>query len=147
MAKIHVLLADDDDDDRLLFEDALEDLGYPTKLTLAINGVELMEALKRKENPLPQILFLDLNMPLKNGVECLSEIRADKDFDALKIVIYSTSLIKETVDKLYMNRADYYIQKPSDYEGLKKVIKNVLDLSKQDKIKPDSINNFIISPK
>lgn len=146
MAEIRVLLADDDEDDRLLFEDALKDLGYSTLLTLAKNGVELMEFLFRKDNILPDILFLDLNMPLKNGVVCLNEIRADQNFDDLVIVIYSTSLNQDTVDKLFRNKADYYIQKPADYDDLKKVIKKALDLSKQYNRKPRPITSFIISP-
>ncbi|MEJ1222383.1 response regulator [Sediminicola sp. 1XM1-17] len=147
MAEFRILLADDDEDDRLFFEDALEDIGYPTLLTLAKNGVELMGILTGDEESMPEILFLDLNMPLKNGVECLSEIRADRFFDKLIIIIYSTSLNKDTVELLYRNGADYYIQKPSDYEGLKKVVKKVLDLIKLESKKPDSINSFIITPK
>jgi CheY-like chemotaxis protein len=146
MAEIRVLLADDDEDDRLLFEDALKDLGYSTFLTLAKNGVELMEFLFRKDNILPDILFLDLNMPLKNGVECLNEIRTDQNFDDLVIVIYTTSLNQDTVDKLFRNQADYYIQKPADYDDLKKVIKKALDLSKQNNRKPRPITSFIITP-
>ena len=66
-----VYLADDDADDRLLFEEALMEISYDVILTTAKNGEQLMGILDQNTPPPPHLIFLDLNMPLKNGFECL----------------------------------------------------------------------------
>ncbi len=68
-----ILLADDDEDDRMLFEDALNQVKSKVRLSTAEDGHMLLEMLKNR--PLPDVIFLDLNMPGKNGFECLQEIR------------------------------------------------------------------------
>ena len=88
---IHILLADDDEDDRNFFNDAITDLKIANKLTLFKNGKELMDYLENPESILPDILFLDLNMPCKTGNECLKEIRLNPRFKDISIAIYSTS--------------------------------------------------------
>lgn len=88
---IHIILADDDEDDRLFFTDAFEEIKINTKVQTYKDGVELMDYLNREDAILPQVLFLDLNMPKKNGIECLHEIKQNEKFKDLAIAIYSTS--------------------------------------------------------
>ena len=70
---IHLLLGDVDKDDCLFFEEALEELTLSTRLTTVHNGEQLMQLLAKKTEQLPHVLFLDLNIPRKNGLECLSK--------------------------------------------------------------------------
>lgn len=93
---LKILLADDDDDDRLFFKEALEDIKIKTKVHTVNDGTALMEHLNQPGIPLPDMLFLDLNMPKKNGIQCLEEIRKDQRFKELTIAIYSTSGRKKT---------------------------------------------------
>ena len=74
---IHIILADDDEDDRLFFTDAFSELKINTKVNTYNDGVELMNYLNSDDAILPQVLFLDLNMPKKNGIECLHEIKSN----------------------------------------------------------------------
>jgi DNA-binding NarL/FixJ family response regulator len=76
---------------------------------------------------LPDVLFLDLNMPLKNGMECLDEIRRDKKLKDLPVVIFSTSAHPGTVNRMYESGAHLYIRKPNDFNSLRKVIRLVLN--------------------
>jgi CheY-like chemotaxis protein len=108
---LRILLADDDKDDRFFFERALKHLSIKTSLTTVSNGEQLMDYLRAHASNLPDILFLDLNMPRKNGFECLEEIKADKEIARLPIIIYSTSLNNMVADVLYQKGAHYYIQK------------------------------------
>ena len=117
-----VFLADDDDDDCFLFREALREVALSTKLTILNNGEELMQWLTKAPNQFPDILFLDLNMPRKNGFECLEEIKQNKTLKDLVVVIFSTSLQDDIADKLYTNGAHYFMRKPSTYEELKKLI-------------------------
>jgi CheY-like chemotaxis protein len=73
---INIVLTDDDADDRLFFQLALDGMAINSKLMMKNDGVALMEYLEAAET-LPDIIFLDLNMPLKSGYECLREIRSD----------------------------------------------------------------------
>ena len=139
-----LLLADDDIDDRLFFEDAIEELFTSYKLSTVTDGVELMELLSDDSEQLPDILFLDINMPRKNGCECLAEIKANDILKDIPVVIFSTSLDMEIVNKLYENGAHYYIRKPGDFNVLKKVIYQATVLLKEDNINQPERNNFII---
>lgn len=119
-----ILLADDDDDDRLLFMDVLREYSHESTLTVAYNGEHLMNIL-RSDGP-PDVLFLDLNMPLKNGIECLDEIRGDEKLKQLPVVIFSTSSHPGTINKMYDNGAHLYVRKPNDFGTLRRVIHAVL---------------------
>lgn len=84
----HILLADDDTDDCLFFKDALEELALSVTLTTVRDGVELMRHLSTQV--LPDVIFLDLNMPRKNGYECLTEIKLNAKLATIPVVVYST---------------------------------------------------------
>ena len=120
----NILLADDDDDDRLLFTDVLTEFSKNSRLTFAHNGEHLMTLLRSEK--LPDVLFLDLNMPLKNGIECLEEIRGDEKLKDLPVVIFSTSSHPGTINQMYDIGAHLYVRKPNDFNALRKVISEVL---------------------
>jgi CheY-like chemotaxis protein len=123
-----ILPADDDPDDNLLYRDALEEIYLPSLLTTVRDGEQLIGLLMEMQ-PLPDILFLDLNMPKKNGLDCLKSIRQIKLLRQLPVIIFSTSFEPIVVDQLYDNGARYYIRKPNDYSELKQVIVGVLTLT------------------
>src|SRR5215204_5152622 len=103
-----IWLADDDEDDRFLFQEALNEITLSTHLTSVCDGEQLMDALTT--NALPDMLFLDLNMPRKDGFQCLTEIRNDEKLRTLPVVVFSTSFQPDAVDKLYKSGAHYYIR-------------------------------------
>jgi CheY-like chemotaxis protein len=125
---IHVLLADDDKDDCLFFGEVLEELTLATHLTIVHNGEQLMRLLASPTAQLPHVLFLDLNIPRKNGLECLSEIKLSKILEPLTVIIISTSSEQDIVNKLHTYGAQYYIRKPAEFSQLKKVIHQALTL-------------------
>ena len=84
---IHIILADDDEDDRLFFTDAFDELNMNTKVNTFNDGIELMEYLNADDVILPNVLFLDLNMPKKSGIECLNEIKANSKMSDIAIAI------------------------------------------------------------
>ncbi|MBT1688076.1 response regulator [Dawidia soli] len=118
-------LADDDDDDRLLFEDALRELSADTNLIMATDGVDLMEKLEETV-PLPCVIFLDINMPRKNGFECLAEMRQIEKFRAIPVVIFSTSNEESTIERTYRQGASFYIHKPRTFDKLKSAIRQIM---------------------
>lgn len=123
---LHILLADDDEDDRLLFTEAFSELKIKTIVHTVNTGIQLMERLKMKNIRLPHLLFLDLNMPRKNGLECLKEIRSDKKLKGISIAIYSTSGTEKDMEETFRNGANVYITKPNDFNILKQILEKVV---------------------
>ncbi len=140
----NLLLADDDIDDCAFFREALEELPIPATLYTVNDGVQLMNFLSEKSDNLPDALFLDLNMPRKNGFECLAEINTIDKLKNLPVIIFSTSLNMEIVDLLYQKGARYYIRKPGDYNILKKVILEAVTLTSKDKVTQPTRDKFIL---
>ncbi|MFG6686317.1 response regulator [Mariniflexile sp. HNIBRBA6329] len=128
---IHIILADDDEDDRLFFTDAFDELNMNTKVNTFNDGVELMDYLKSDDVILPNVLFLDLNMPKKSGIECLNEIKAHNKMSDIAIAIYSTSASEEDIEETFVLGANIYIKKPSSFKELKKVLSEVVSINWQ----------------
>ena len=142
---LNLFLADDDKDDCLFFRDALEELPVTTELTTVHNGEQLMQLLKEKIGELPQVLFLDLNMPRKNGFECLSEIKLDEKLKQLPVIIFSTSFEQDVVNLLYKKGGQYYIRKPAEFSQLKKVIYEALSLIAEGNNSQPPREDFVIT--
>jgi CheY-like chemotaxis protein len=129
---INILLADDDKADCLLFKDALEELPVSATLAIVHNGEELIEEITKKGNKFPDVLFLDLNMPRKNGFASLGEIKRSTALQNLPVIIFSTASDVDTVKNVFRDAAHYYICKPADFSQLKKVIYEALVLITQE---------------
>lgn len=120
----HIVLADDDQDHRFLFERVLKQVDPTKSLSSVKDGVSLFAFLTCA---LPEILFLDLNMPNKHGLECLQEIRSNPDLDRMKVVVYSSSSQMTNIHQSYHYKADLYIVKPFNTEHLKNALDIVLN--------------------
>jgi CheY-like chemotaxis protein len=144
LGKINILLADDDKADCLLFKEALEELPLSTRLTTVYNGEQLIEKLTKKGNKFPDVLFLDLNMPRKNGFASLGQIKRSTELQNLPVIIFSTASDAESVKNVFRDAAHYYICKPFDFSQLKKVIYEALTLVTQKNNPLPREENFII---
>ncbi|MEZ4787019.1 response regulator [Flavobacterium haoranii] len=139
-----ITLADDDEDDRLLFTDAFDELKINTVVNTFNNGQLLMDHLNNPESVLPHIIFLDLNMPIKNGMECLAEIKQNDRFKDIAIAIYSTSSSEEDVENTFVLGANVYIKKPSDFNTLKEVLNDVVTVNWQYYTSGLNKDNFLL---
>jgi CheY-like chemotaxis protein len=126
--KLNVLLVDDDADDCQFFQAALIQLVIPANLTVVHDGEQLMRLLLLEDVVLPDVLFLDLNMPRKNGFECLADIKSNPKLKHLSVIVFSTSFEQEVVNRLYNSGAQYFIRKPSEFSQFKKIIQQSLAL-------------------
>ncbi|MFD2603578.1 response regulator [Flavobacterium suzhouense] len=142
---LHIMLADDDEDDRLFFKEAFEEVKINYRISAFNDGEQLMNHLYDNENPLPDIIFLDLNMPRKSGIECLKEIRANERLKKISVAIYSTSSSEQDIEDTFVSGANVYIKKPNDFNMLKKILSDVVHINWQyitDGLNKDS---FILS--
>lgn len=138
-----ILLADDDADDCMFFKLAIEELSIPAKLVTVHDGEIAMKWLATAET-LPDIIFLDINMPCKNGAECLQEIKAIERLKNIPIVIISTSLPNDIVVSLHKNGALFYIRKPSVFAQLKILLSHVINLVDGGNFPQPSIEKFVL---
>ena len=142
---IMLLLADDDDDDRLFFSDAILELAVTVNLTLVKDGEELMKLLTDDSYTVPHVIFLDINMPLKNGTECLREIKCNDKLKHIPIVMFTTAYSHQLVNELHSGGVKYFIQKPNNFEQLKLVIERALSLLDVDSRSKTDFRDFVIS--
>jgi len=142
--QLNILLADDDIDDYNFFKTALNELPVPTKLKAVQDGQQLMELLADETYELPNVLFLDINMPRKNGFECLAEIKRNARLKDLPVIIFSTSNSRDNMTSAFKNGAHVYIHKPANFEQLKELIYHALPLA-TDKLSKNSQLKYILN--
>ena len=111
-------MAEDDEEDVDIFKDALADLNLNVHLTVFTNGMLLMNHLEKSDN-LPDLVFLDLNMPLKNGLQCLKEIKSSDKYKSLNTIILSTSSNELQKEEMYNHGANLFLTKASTYKEFK----------------------------
>ena len=120
-----ILLADDDEDDCFLFVEALQEIQIATKLTTVRNGEQLLYLLESMEEELPHVLFLDLNMPRKDGRTVLKEIKSDPVLRQIPVVVLTTSKADEDVYRSYDLGVNSYIVKPVTFEALVDILQTL----------------------
>ena len=128
---IRILLVEDDKDDRFFFADSLKDLALSVELIITSGGEEAIEYLCDTENPKPNIIFLDLNMPKMNGIECLTYIRKETAHKEIPCIILSTSIAANDINESYKNGANLYFEKPFSYDKLQAIIDKLVRLDWQ----------------
>lgn len=143
--KILVMLADDDKDDREFFEEVVTEINSTIHVHGVKDGLELMEALNEKNKVLPDILFLDLNMPGKNGKECLKEIKNCSRLKDMPVVIYSTSSLGKDIRDTHSLGANLYISKPNNFNSAITMIKKVFSLDMENHKPNPHMRNYILS--
>jgi two-component system, response regulator len=123
-----VLIADDDVDDQYMLKQAFASHKFEHEVRIVNDGVELIEFLNKKgkykdlDLPSPKVILLDLNMPKKDGRECLKEIKSSPKLNKIPIVIYSTSNNPDDISTAYELGANSYITKPYSYKELVDII-------------------------
>ena len=130
--RITILMADDDPDDRLLVQDAFDEIRLANSLVFVVDGIDLMDYLHRRGEyahlagtPLPGLILLDLNMPKKDGREALKEIKSDPALRTIPIVVLTTSNAEEDILRTYDLGTNSFIVKPVTFDKLVEIIRKV----------------------
>jgi two-component system, chemotaxis family, response regulator Rcp1 len=126
---INILLVEDNPADVRLTREALKECKLLNKLSVVTDGFEAMEFIRQKgkyaDEPLPDLVLLDLNLPKKDGREVLAEIKQDPDLKKIPVVILTTSNAEKDVLMSYNHHANCYITKPVDLEQFITVVKSI----------------------
>jgi CheY-like chemotaxis protein len=122
---IHI--CDDDEEDQFLIRDAFEQTSIDADFQFTSDGKELTEYLQKTGEcpsiPSPDIILLDINMPLMNGLQTLEWIKSRAQFRSIPVVMYTTSSSQKDVDQCYQTGAHFYMTKCSSYDGLVEKVK------------------------
>ena len=128
-ALIEILMAEDSPDDRLLAEEAIKFSKLANRLHMVNDGEEAMAFLRRDEPyanaPTPDLILLDVNMPRKNGLEALVEIKSNPNWKHIPVVMLTSSNADADVLKAYQHHANCYIVKPVDFERFIEVVRSI----------------------
>ncbi|MFL5789542.1 MAG: response regulator [Flavisolibacter sp.] len=121
-----IILADDDEDDRYIFNQIVQEVNEKVKLEFVSNGIQLISLL---QNFYPDLLFLDLDMPYKNGLECLIEIRSNPRLKDLPVIVFSSTTRQANIQTAYEMGAHLFLIKSSDIKEYTLAIKSILALN------------------
>jgi CheY-like chemotaxis protein len=126
---IEILLIEDNPADIRLTLEAFQELNVPNHVNVVMDGVDAMTFLRRSGKhasaPLPDLILLDLNLPLKNGREVLEEIKTDETLKHIPVVVLTTSQAEEDVLQAYRLHGNCYLTKPSDLDQFFTVIQQI----------------------
>lgn len=121
-----ILLADDDSDDRDMFHEALEFIDDSLICYSTVNGRDLLKKLYTLDK-LPDLIFLDMNMPTMNGWECLTAIKDDKRYSHIPVIMISTSSHQKEMDISISLGALCYFIKPNDFKDFVTILKIIIN--------------------
>ncbi|RPD47374.1 MULTISPECIES: response regulator [Chitinophagaceae] len=143
------LLVDDDIDDTFLFREVLSDVAPQVTLRTAANGQEAIESLLAPSHPLPQLIFLDLNMPKMDGKQCLLAIKRNERLQHIPVIMYTTSSHSRDIEETMQNGAISFITKPSHISELRTILSSLANntnnnLEKTLRHLSQSQNTFIV---
>jgi CheY-like chemotaxis protein len=140
-----ILLVDDDKDDCSFFEEALKETGLAATVRVINDSTRLMDHLSDGDGSLPNLIFLDLNMPNVDGKECLREIRKTENLKDTPVIIFSTACRTRDVEETFAIGANLYVQKPTGFDLLKKILKKVLQLDWKNYLQERKRNKFVFT--
>jgi CheY-like chemotaxis protein len=128
---VEILMVEDNPGDVRLTQEALKEGHLWNHLTVAVDGVEAMECLRRSGRFVnagtPDLILLDLNLPKKDGREVLAEIKSDEKLKHIPVVILTTSRAEEDIVRSYKLHANCYITKPVDFPQFASVVRSIED--------------------
>lgn len=141
---LNVILADSDEENQIVFKSIFKDLKIDVRIQNMYNGADLLEYLNNDESLVPEILFMNYDIPGKNSLECLEEIKMDFRFSNMTVAAYSDHLSEEETEGFFIKGGNVFINKPVEYKALKKVLSEVIAISWQYHTSGLNKDNFIM---
>ena len=120
-----ILLIDDDPDEAVIFRDAVEQMETEVQVSQVYYCHEVFKELNNNYD----IVILDVNLPLMNGIECLKKLRADRSLHGLPIVMFSNVINQLNIDLCYQHKADYFFIKPNSIEEIKLIVQILIEIN------------------
>jgi CheY-like chemotaxis protein len=140
----NIFYTDDDSDDKEIFKEIINEIHPDSSIEFQSDGKELLNRLKEIDFK-PDILFLDINMPVTDGFQVLSEIRQSSAIKDLPVVILSTSNDTDAIARAKESGATLYICKPNSYAKLKDILSGLLSMNWSDYLETQHFKDFVVA--
>jgi len=143
MNGLRIFLVEDDIEDQEFFCDALSEVDRTVELSIFSSGDELLRVLSVNDK-IPDMIYLDLHMPIMDGEECLGVLRKNSGLKSVPIVIYSTELDMERIAQLFLKGANRYLRKPDSFDSLVASISATINSLKRNALGGNAIINIVV---
>ena len=128
---VEILLVEDSPEDIDLTKEALEEGKLKVSLNNVMDGIEALKFFRKlknyKDKPTPDVILLDLNLPKKDGLEVLTEIKMDEELKHIPVIVLTTSKAEEDILKSYQHHASCYVTKPVNFNSFTEIVKGIED--------------------
>ncbi|REC74987.1 response regulator [Chryseobacterium elymi] len=141
---LNVITVDNDESNIVFFKNIFKDLKVGVKSQCFSGGNDLMAYLKNSAAIIPEIVFIKLDIPGKNCMECVKEIKIDSRFSNIVITVYGGQIPESEIEEIFINGANIFMRKPETYDGLKKSLTEVITINWQYHSSGLNKDNFIM---
>lgn len=141
---LNVIAADDDEGTIIFFKNIFKSLKIGVKSQCFSNGGEMIEYLGSTGAIIPELVFIQYNIPGKKWIDCLDEIKADPKFSNIIIVVYADQIPESEIEEVFINGAHVFMKKAETYDGLKKAVTEILTITWQYHTSGLNTDNFIM---
>ncbi|PQA96749.1 response regulator [Chryseobacterium shigense] len=141
---LNVIAADNDEGNIIFFKNIFKDLKIGVKSQCFSNGEDLMEYLTSDGVIVPEVVFIKYDIPGKNSMECLDEIKTDPGLSNIIIVVYTDHISESEIEEIFVNGGNIFMRKPDSYEGLKKSLTEIITINWQYHTSGLNKDNFIM---
>jgi len=122
----NLLLIDDDADDHEIFVEAVKEIDSSIICTCLFDGEQSLNLLQKKDSVIPDLIFMDTNMPKISGKQLLSSIKQSASLNNIPVIMYSTFFSDKDLEEFIKIGAAHYLTKPSKFEELRSALSNIL---------------------
>ncbi|KMQ58561.1 transcriptional regulator [Chryseobacterium angstadtii] len=141
---LNVIAADNDEGNIIFFKNIFKGLKMGVKSQCFSNGEDLIKYLYSCGAIIPEIIFIRYDIPGKNGMECLEEIKKEPRFSNIVIAIYADQISENEIEEIFVNGAHVFMKKPETYEGLKKALTEIITINWQYHTSGLNKDNFVM---
>jgi|SRR6185436_16390140 len=140
---LRIWLVEDDEDDRIFFNEAVDEIKIPHEISCAKDCFEFFDMLDG--SPVPDVIFLDINLPLMDGKECLKQIKVNEKYKNVPVIIFTGSSAQTDIDFVYEHGAHYHVVKPYAHINYLASLKMIFEVNwKENQARP-SRDNFVVN--
>ncbi|MGL6126436.1 response regulator [Chryseobacterium artocarpi] len=141
---LNVIVADNNENTLIFFKNIFKELKIPVKIQCFSNALDLMEYLNNEDAMIPEIVFIQYEIPEKSSLECIDEFKRNEKFNNMVTAIYSDLFDEAEIEEIFVRGANICMRKPEDFKNLKKTLTDIITINWQYHTSGLNKDNFIL---
>ncbi len=141
---LNVVLMDHDEGNHIFFKNIFQDLKIRIKIKVFFSGDDMMNYLKSEKAVVPELVFLNYDIPEKSVLSCLFEIKSCPKLNQMTVAVYSNNLSADEEETIFVKGANVLMKKPDNYKDLKKALTEIVTINWQYHTSGLNKDNFIM---